>query len=245
MAAAIPSTQNKIQWGELEEDNGEDLDFLLPSRQVIGPDENGIKKAIEYQFDEDGNKEKTTTTTRTRKLANARLSKRALERRSWAKFNDAVHEDVGSRLTTVSTEEILLERPRAPVSQVPEQTWVYVFFFKENTQVLLFPLYNVMLLCLESILHNIGLNMFLSALSHVDHGEGIEGGVDQQAWEKWSNDGTKQQVAKLMDEDVGAAMQFLQSKVLCIMPISLASAIFRAPQADALTIIKPESNSHS
>ncbi|KAI4350063.1 hypothetical protein L6164_010588 [Bauhinia variegata] len=76
-------------------------------------------------------------------------------------------------------------------------------------------------------------------------GEGIEGGVDQQAWEKWSNDGTEQQVAKLMDEDVGAAMQFLQSKALCIMPISLASAIFRAPQSDAPTIIKPESNSHS
>ncbi|KAI4328701.1 hypothetical protein L6164_021036 [Bauhinia variegata] len=76
-------------------------------------------------------------------------------------------------------------------------------------------------------------------------GEGIEGGVDQQAWEKWSNDGTEQEVAKLMDEDVGAAMQFLQSKAICIMPISLASAIFCAPQADAPTIIKPESNSHS
>ncbi|XP_004510820.1 uncharacterized protein [Cicer arietinum] len=102
----------KIRWGELEEDDGEDLDFLLPPRQVIGPDENGIKRIIEYKFDDDGNKVKITTTTRTRKLANARLSKRAVERRSWPKFGDAVHEDVGSRLTMVSTEEIVLERPK-------------------------------------------------------------------------------------------------------------------------------------
>ncbi|KAM1354000.1 hypothetical protein FF1_033584 [Malus domestica] len=76
-------------------------------------------------------------------------------------------------------------------------------------------------------------------------GEGMEGGTNQQACEKWSNDGTEQEVAKLMEEDVGAAMQFLQSKALCIMPISLAPAIFRTHQPDAPTIVKPESNSSS
>ncbi|KAF7805422.1 eukaryotic translation initiation factor 3 subunit G-like [Senna tora] len=120
VATQNPSQPAKLRWGELDEDDGEDLDFLLPPRQVIGPDENGIKKVIEYKFNEDGNKVKITTTTRTRKLANARLSKQAIERRSWAKFGDAVHEDVGSRLTMVSTEEILLERPRAPGSK-PEE----------------------------------------------------------------------------------------------------------------------------
>ncbi|KAI4323882.1 hypothetical protein L6164_023456 [Bauhinia variegata] len=124
MAAVIPATQNKIRWGELEEDDREDLDFLLPPRQVIGPDENGIKKVIEYKFDEDGNKVKITTTTRTRKLANARLSKHALEKRSWAKFGDAVHEDVDSRLTMVSIEEILLERPRPPAVILPSLQWL-------------------------------------------------------------------------------------------------------------------------
>lgn len=104
---------SKLRWGELDDD-GEDLDFLLPPRQVIGPDNNGIKKVIEYKFNDDGHKVKITTTTRVRKLAKARFSKRAIERRAWAKFGDAVHEDVGSRLTMVSTEEILLERPRAP-----------------------------------------------------------------------------------------------------------------------------------
>ncbi|KAJ6983051.1 hypothetical protein NC653_026003 [Populus alba x Populus x berolinensis] len=105
----------KMRWGELDEEDGEDLDFLLPPKQVIGPDENGIKKVIEYKFNDDGNKVKITTTTRVRKLAKARLSKRAVERRNWSKFGDAIHEDVGSRLTMVSTEEILLERPRAHV----------------------------------------------------------------------------------------------------------------------------------
>ncbi|KAJ6392548.1 hypothetical protein OIU84_026845, partial [Salix udensis] len=103
----------KMRWGELDEEDGEALDFLLPPKQVIGPDENGIKKETEYKFNDDVNKVKITTTTRVRKLANARLSKRAVERRNWSKFGDAINEDVGSRLTMVSTEEILLERPRA------------------------------------------------------------------------------------------------------------------------------------
>ncbi|XP_022728932.1 eukaryotic translation initiation factor 3 subunit G-like [Durio zibethinus] len=119
-ATQNPTQQTKLRWGELDEDDTGDLDFLLPPKQVIGPDENGIKKVIEYKFNDEGNKVKITTTTRVRKLANARLSKRAVERRSWPKFGDAVREDVGSRLTMVSTEEILLERPRAPGSKVEE-----------------------------------------------------------------------------------------------------------------------------
>lgn len=39
---------------------------------------------------------------------------------------------------------------------------------------------------------------------------------------------TEQQVAKLMEEDMGSAMQYLQGKGLCLMPISLASAISSA-----------------
>ncbi|KAL7151507.1 hypothetical protein ABFS83_04G035500 [Erythranthe nasuta] len=72
--------------------------------------------------------------------------------------------------------------------------------------------------------------------------EGNEGGRAQPAWEKWSNDGTERQVAKLMEENVGAAMQFLQSKALCIMPISLASAIYHTQPPDTPTLMKPESN---
>lgn len=76
-------------------------------------------------------------------------------------------------------------------------------------------------------------------------GESIDCGTNQPAGEKWSSDGTEQEVAKLMEKDVGAAMQFLQSKALCIMPISLANAVFQSHQPDAQSYIKPESNTPS
>ncbi|XVF32469.1 hypothetical protein REPUB_Repub17cG0085600 [Reevesia pubescens] len=78
-------------------------------------------------------------------------------------------------------------------------------------------------------------------LSSVEDESG-EGGRSQPAWEKWSNDGTERQVAKLMEENVGSAMQFLQSKALCIMPISLATAIYHTQPPDTSSIIKPETN---
>ena len=111
---------SKPRWGELEDEDGEeDLTFLLPPKQVIGPDKNGIKKVIEYKIKEDGTKVKITTNIQVRKIV---VNKRVVERRSWAKFGDAVplNKDAGGRgvvddsLTTVSTEEIVLERPRAP-----------------------------------------------------------------------------------------------------------------------------------
>ncbi|KAI7731179.1 hypothetical protein M8C21_008494, partial [Ambrosia artemisiifolia] len=39
---------------------------------------------------------------------------------------------------------------------------------------------------------------------------------------------TENQVVKLMEEDMGSAMQYLQGKGLCLMPISLATAISTA-----------------
>nr|GEY24666.1 transcription factor UNE12 [Tanacetum cinerariifolium] len=67
-----------------------------------------------------------------------------------------------------------------------------------------------------------------------------ENGYNQPAWENWSNDDIEREVVKLMEEDVGAAMQFLQSKVLCIMPISLASLIYPTQQPDTSSLVKPE-----
>ncbi|MBA0832063.1 hypothetical protein Goarm_016474 [Gossypium armourianum] len=78
-------------------------------------------------------------------------------------------------------------------------------------------------------------------LSSVEDESG-EGGRSQPAWEKLSNDGTERQVAKLMEEDVGAAMQFLQSKALCVMPISLATAIYHTQSPDTSSVVKPETN---
>ncbi|CAN6235947.1 unnamed protein product [Urochloa humidicola] len=123
MAAAVATQQpHKFQWGEIEDDDG-DLSLLLPPRVVLGPDAGGLLKVIEYRFDDEGNKVKVTTTTRTRSLARTRLSRSAVERRSWTKFGDAVKgDDGGSRLTMISTEEVLLERPRAPGKQAEERT---------------------------------------------------------------------------------------------------------------------------
>ncbi|CAL5025933.1 unnamed protein product [Urochloa decumbens] len=123
MAAAVATQQpRKFQWGELEDNDG-DLSLLLPPRVVVGPDDGGLLKVIEYRFDDEGNKVKVTTTTRTRSLARTRLSRSAVERRSWTKFGDTVKgDDCGSRLTMVSTEEVLLERPRATGKQAEEPT---------------------------------------------------------------------------------------------------------------------------
>ncbi|GAB4830462.1 Transcription factor une12 [Ancistrocladus abbreviatus] len=81
-------------------------------------------------------------------------------------------------------------------------------------------------------------------ISSVEEEGGGESGRSQQpTWEKWSTDGTERQVAKLMEENVGAAMQFLQSKALCIMPISLASAIYHTQPPETTTnLVNPESN---
>ncbi|KAL0876812.1 hypothetical protein Bca101_026517 [Brassica carinata] len=74
--------------------------------------------------------------------------------------------------------------------------------------------------------------------------EGSDGGrTPQAAWEKWSNDETERQVAKLMEENVGAAMQLLQSKALSMMQISLAMAIYHSQPPDtSSSVVKPETN---
>ncbi|XP_066333096.1 transcription factor UNE12-like [Miscanthus floridulus] len=76
-------------------------------------------------------------------------------------------------------------------------------------------------------------------------GEASDSGSKQQIWEKWSTDGTERQVAKLMEEDIGAAMQFLQSKALCMMPISLAMAIYDTQHSQDGQPVKPEPNTPS
>ncbi|KAL6221044.1 hypothetical protein ACLB2K_008796 [Fragaria x ananassa] len=101
----------KPRWGDLDEDGDKELDLLLlPPKQVIGPNEKGIKKVIEYKFNEDGHKVKITTTTR---IKSHLMTKAAVDRHSWAKFGDAVDDDAGASLTVVSKDEVMLERPKA------------------------------------------------------------------------------------------------------------------------------------
>ncbi|XP_026384881.1 eukaryotic translation initiation factor 3 subunit G-like [Papaver somniferum] len=116
------STQ-KLKWGDLEDEDGNNLDFLLPPPEVIGPDKNSIKKVISYKYNEEGLKVKVTTTSRvTRKVIDTRKS--VAERRSWPKFGEAADED-DKGYTTKSNECIFLERPTAP-GEEPKQKEIEV-----------------------------------------------------------------------------------------------------------------------
>ncbi|KAL1817227.1 hypothetical protein ACET3Z_019801 [Daucus carota] len=104
------SQPTRPRWADEDDNDGDDL--ILPPRQVIGPDDDGIKKVIEHKLNDENKLVRITTTTRVRKVADARLSTRGVERRAWRKFGHAVSEEAaGAKLTVVSTEDILLERP--------------------------------------------------------------------------------------------------------------------------------------
>uniref|UniRef100_A0A1J3HML4 Eukaryotic translation initiation factor 3 subunit G n=1 Tax=Noccaea caerulescens TaxID=107243 RepID=A0A1J3HML4_NOCCA len=109
MAIVSQQRTNKFLWGDMVEDD--DFDILLPPKQVIGPNQTGIKKVIEYKLNDEGKKVKTTTTLCVVKRA---LNKQAVERRSWLMFGDAAKKDADSCLTMRSTEDVILERIRAP-----------------------------------------------------------------------------------------------------------------------------------
>ncbi|KAL0843636.1 hypothetical protein Bca101_016882 [Brassica carinata] len=53
---------------------------------------------------------------------------------------------------------------------------------------------------------------------------------------------TEQRVAKLMEEDMGSAMQYLQGKGLCLMPISLATAMSSTSTHSRGALFSPNSN---
>ncbi|KAI6682445.1 hypothetical protein NL676_036326 [Syzygium grande] len=65
----------------------------------------------------------------------------------------------------------------------------------------------------------------------IQAGQNGSNGGHQAAASSSAGDGlmvAENQVAKLMDEDMGSAMQYLQGKGLCLMPISLATTISSA-----------------
>ncbi|KAH0932038.1 hypothetical protein HID58_009155 [Brassica napus] len=53
---------------------------------------------------------------------------------------------------------------------------------------------------------------------------------------------TEQRVAKLMEEDMGSAMQYLQGKGLCLMPIALATAMSSSSAHSRGALFNPTSN---
>lgn len=64
--------------------------------------------------------------------------------------------------------------------------------------------------------------------SHLNASSAVAGGNQATGNSNDTLTMTEHQVAKLMEEDMGSAMQYLQGKGLCLMPISLATAISTA-----------------
>ncbi|KUF80997.1 WD repeat-containing protein 36 [Phytophthora nicotianae] len=94
-----------MRWGDEEDD-------LLPQRCESEPDSNGVRQIVEWKVNEAGDKVKVTK--KVKKVTEVeRISKRALERKKWAKFGDALDDGDGSNVTYMSYEEVKLEDPNA------------------------------------------------------------------------------------------------------------------------------------
>ncbi|RAW28389.1 hypothetical protein PC110_g15232 [Phytophthora cactorum] len=94
-----------MRWGDEEDD-------LLPQRVESEPDSNGVRQIVEWKVNEAGDKVKVTK--KVKKVTEVeRISKRALERKKWAKFGDALDDGDGSNVTYMSYEEVTLEDPNA------------------------------------------------------------------------------------------------------------------------------------
>lgn len=99
----------------------DDFDILLPPKQVIGPDQNGVKRVIEYKLNDEGQKGQNHDHSPC--SVNRALNKHAVERRSWLKFGDA-----DSCLTMRSTEDVIFERIRAPGNSSLSDEYLTLWF---------------------------------------------------------------------------------------------------------------------
>lgn len=101
------TTPKSGSWG----DDGDDDDEVLPPRTESAPDKDGIKTVVEWTFNEQGKRVKTTKRVRIvkRKVKVSRLSR---ARRQWKKFG-AAEGDVGinPNYTFVSGEAVHIESP--------------------------------------------------------------------------------------------------------------------------------------
>lgn len=94
-----------MRWGDEEDD-------VLPQRTESEPDSQGVRQIVEWKLNDAGDKVKVTK--KIKKVTEVeRVSKRALERKKWAKFGDALDDGDGSNVTYMSYEEVKLEDPNA------------------------------------------------------------------------------------------------------------------------------------
>jgi translation initiation factor 3 subunit G len=85
---------------------------LLPQRTESEPDKNGVRTIVEWKLNEAGHKVKVTKKVKTVTEV-TKVSKRALERKQWAKFGAALNSADSSNVTYTSFEDVSLEDPNA------------------------------------------------------------------------------------------------------------------------------------
>ncbi|OQR93083.1 eukaryotic translation initiation factor 3 subunit G [Achlya hypogyna] len=90
------------RWGDDEID-----DVLPPRTETV---ENGIKTVVSWKLDADNNKVKVTTKSK-KVTSTTRVSKRVIERKSWAKFGEALEDN--SNVTYTPPEAVYMEDPTA------------------------------------------------------------------------------------------------------------------------------------
>ncbi|CAK4735554.1 unnamed protein product [Aphanomyces euteiches] len=96
---------NQQRWGDEDED-------FLPARTESEPDANGVRTIVSWKFDDNHNKVKVTT--KVQKVQQVeKISKRVIERRSWAKFGEALNEKDSSNVTYTANETVTMEDPNA------------------------------------------------------------------------------------------------------------------------------------
>ncbi|EFJ05188.1 hypothetical protein SELMODRAFT_269321 [Selaginella moellendorffii] len=100
-----------FRWGDAEDDDY-GLEDVVPSTQIVGPDEKGIKIITEWRKNEDtGKLSKLITTVRVKKQVK-KMNPAVLQRRQLSKFGDAIGQNASDNFTVISIDEITLERPR-------------------------------------------------------------------------------------------------------------------------------------
>jgi len=102
------------RWGDDDEEDQEEtqVQLTLPKDEVIGPNEDGVKKVITYRVTDDGKHEKRMQTVRIEKQT-TRVHKRVVHRRTLPKFGDSANDPAGPQdNTTAFGEEVFLSLVR-------------------------------------------------------------------------------------------------------------------------------------
>jgi translation initiation factor 3 subunit G len=117
----LEETETKPSWAEQVE-QGDDVSYMpdevLPPSSEEFDEQSGIKKIIEYKFNEDGKKVKIV---KTYKIETRKVSQSIAKRKAWKKFGAASGDPAGPNpANTVISEDIYLQFVHAKDLQEPD-----------------------------------------------------------------------------------------------------------------------------